>query len=167
MNLLLINHYAGSPHHGMEYRPYYLAREWVRAGHAVTIVAASFSHVRQRQPDVPSGGREEAIDGITYRWFATPAYVGNGVARLLNIWAFLRRLWRDAPRLAQHIRPDVVIASSTYPFDIWVARRIARLARARLVYEVHDLWPASPVELGGMPRWHPFVRLCQKAENDA
>ena len=30
MNILLINHYAGSPQHGMEYRPYYLAREWVR-----------------------------------------------------------------------------------------------------------------------------------------
>jgi glycosyltransferase involved in cell wall biosynthesis len=38
----------------------------------------------------------------------------------------------------------VVIASSTYPMDIWVARRIARLAGARLVYEVHDLWPLSP-----------------------
>lgn len=31
MNILLVNHYAGSVHHGMEYRPYYLAREWVRA----------------------------------------------------------------------------------------------------------------------------------------
>jgi glycosyltransferase involved in cell wall biosynthesis len=29
------------------------------------------------------------------------------------------------------------------------------------------LWPASPVELGSMPRWHPFILLCQKAENDA
>ena len=30
MNILLINHYAGSPQYGMEYRPYYLAREWVK-----------------------------------------------------------------------------------------------------------------------------------------
>jgi glycosyltransferase involved in cell wall biosynthesis len=32
---------------------------------------------------------------------------------------------------------------------------------------VHDLWPASPVELGGMSRWHPFIILCQKAEDAA
>ena len=42
MNILLINHYAGSPQHGMEYRPYYLAREWVRAGHTVQIVATAY-----------------------------------------------------------------------------------------------------------------------------
>ena len=51
MNILLINHYAGSPRHGMEYRPYYLAREWVRLGHKVQIVAASWSHVRPVQPE--------------------------------------------------------------------------------------------------------------------
>jgi len=48
VNILLINHYAGSRNHGMEYRPYYLSREWVRLGHNVTVVAASFSHLRTR-----------------------------------------------------------------------------------------------------------------------
>ena len=169
MNILLINHYAGSPRDGMEYRPYYLAREWVRAGHHVQIVAAAYSHVRSRQPAMPGRSRvlDEAIDGIAYRWLPAPAYVGNGIGRVGNIWAFLSRLWRDSKVLVHEFRPDVVIASSTYPMDIWVARRIARLARAKLVYEVHDLWPASPIELAGMSPKHPFIRLCQKAENDA
>jgi glycosyltransferase involved in cell wall biosynthesis len=167
LNILLINHYAGSPRHGMEFRPYYLAREWVRAGHAVTIVAASFSHVRQRQPEADGGLRRESIDGIDYEWLRTPAYAGNGLDRARNVWAFLRRVWREAPRLATSPAPHAVIASSTYPLDIWVARRIAQRAGARLVYEVHDLWPASLVELSGMPRWHPFVQLCRKAERDA
>ena len=167
MNLLLINHYAGSPQHGMEYRPYYLAREWLRAGHRVQIVAAAYSHVRSRQPEVGAQPRDELIDGIAYRWLPAPPYVGNGIGRVRNIWAFLSRLWREAPRLAREFAPDVVIASSTYPLDIWVARRIARLARAKLVYEVHDLWPASPIELSGMSPRHPFIRLCQKAEDDA
>lgn len=167
MRLLLVNHYAGSPAHGMEFRPYYLAREWVRAGHEVTIVAASHSHVRAVQPVVPGQPVEELIDGIRYRWLPTPHYAGNGVGRLRNILSFLRQLRADAWRLTRELRPEVVIASSTYPMDVWVAKRLARLARARLVYEVHDLWPLSLIELSGMSPRHPFALLCAKAEADA
>ncbi|WP_457427098.1 glycosyltransferase family 4 protein [Roseateles sp. P5_E7] len=166
MRLLLVNHYAGSPHHGMEFRPYYLAREWVRAGHEVTIVAASHSHVRAVQPEMAGEPREELIDGIRYRWLPVPAYQGNGVGRLLNIFSFLRQLRADAGRLTREFKPDAVIASSTYPMDIWVARKLAKLAMAKLVYEVHDLWPLSLIELSGMSPRHPFAMLCGKAEAD-
>jgi glycosyltransferase involved in cell wall biosynthesis len=170
LNLLLINHYAGAPELGMEYRPYYLAREWARAGHRVCIVAASFSHVRARQPALRRAASEQLIDGITYRWLRTPRYRGNGVGRAWNIARFLARLWREAPALAQRWQPDAVIASSTYPMDIWLARRIARRCEpkpAKLVYEIHDLWPLSPIELSGMSPNHPFIRLCQRAEDAA
>jgi glycosyltransferase involved in cell wall biosynthesis len=168
MNILLINHYAGSVLHGMEYRPYYLAREWVRRGHRVTIVASSTSHLRNQAPALNGQRRlDETIDGIDYIWLATPSYRGNGAARVRNMAAFVSRLWRDAAQLASGIRPDVVIASSTYPLDIWPARRIARQAGARLLFEVHDLWPLSPMELGGYSRWHPFIMLLQAAENYA
>ena len=168
MRILYLNHYAGSPQHGMEYRPYYLAREWVRGGHEVQMIAASYSHVRSRQPDLKGEvSRDEAIAGIAYRWLATPPYTGNGVGRVRNIAVFLGRLWRESAHWAEAWRPDAVIASSTYPMDIWVARRIARRARAKLVFEVHDLWPASPIELSGMSPRHPFIMMCQKAENDA
>lgn len=163
MNILYLNHYAGSPALGMEYRPYYLAREWVRAGHRVQMVAATYSHVRTRQP----AAGDELIDGIDYHWVATPPYRGNGWGRVRNIVTFLASVWRDARRRVAAFRPDVVIASSTYPMDIWVARRLARLAGAKLVYEVHDLWPLSPMELFDMPRWHPFIVLCQAAEDTA
>ena len=168
MNILLINHYAGSVRHGMEYRPYYLAREWVRAGHRVRIVAASNSHLRAQTPEL-NGRRvfDETIDGIDYRWHATPAYRGNGLGRAANMAAFVAALYRGAPRLARNFQPDLVIASSTYPADIWPARRIAALAGARLAFEVHDLWPLSPMELGGMPAWHPFIVLMQAAEDYA
>jgi glycosyltransferase involved in cell wall biosynthesis len=171
VNIVLINHYAGAPALGMEYRPFYLAREWARAGHRVCIVAASHSHVRARQPELGGASvREQVIDGITYRWLRTPRYSGNGLARAWNIVRFLACLWRDAPRLARAWQPDVVIASSTYPMDVWLARRIARLCaprRVKVVYEIHDLWPLSPIELSGMSPRHPFARLCQKAEDDA
>ncbi|MFY7903648.1 MAG: glycosyltransferase family 4 protein, partial [Rubrivivax sp.] len=163
MNILYLNHYAGTPALGMEYRPYFLAREWVRLGHRVQVVAADHSHVRARQPRAG----DETIDGVSWRWVSTPPYRGNGFARFRNILAFLRALWSDAPRWAAAFRPDAVIASSTYPMDIWPARRIARLAGARLVHEVHDLWPLSPIELSGMSPWHPFALLCQRAEDAA
>ena len=38
MNILYLEHYAGSPEMGMEFRPYYLAREWVKMGHKVIII---------------------------------------------------------------------------------------------------------------------------------
>jgi len=171
MNILYLNHYAGSPLHGMEYRPYYLSREWVRSGHAVRILGGSFSHVRSKQPMVDGTGishpTTEWIEGIEYTWYPTPPYQGNGPARVLNIWAFLRQVWLDSKRVVADCKPDVVIASSTYPLDIWVARRLARLAKAKLVFEVHDLWPLSPIELGGMSPRHPFILLCQWAENNA
>ena len=41
------------------------------------------------------------------------------------------------------------------------------MARGSLVYEVHDLWPLSPMELGSMSKWHPFIMLVQAAEDYA
>ena len=160
MNIVYLNHYAGTPALGMEFRPYYLAREWVRAGHAVRMLAADFSHVRAHQPTE----RQQWVDGIDYRWFHTPAYQGNGLGRVKNIAHFLSAVWRASAALVAEQRPDVVIASSTYPMDIWVAARLARQAGAVLVFEVHDLWPLSPIELSGMSPWHPFALLCGAAE---
>lgn len=170
MNILLINHYAGSLKHGMEYRPYYMAQEWVKAGHRVRIVASDFSHVRSHHPKRTldkSTNWHESIDGIDYQWIATPEYIGNGVSRVRNIATFLARVFFASRQIAEDFKPDAVIASSTYPMDIWVARRIAKLANAKLVFEVHDLWPLSPIEIGGMSASHPFIRLCQVAENAA
>ena len=159
MNILLINHYAGSPRDGMEYRPYYLAREWVRLGHRVLVVAASHAHVRAQQPLLAGRSRRnETIDGVEYSWLKTPPYSGNGVGRIRNMLAFLHGLYRQGRQLAQSFKPDLVIASSTYPMDIWPAQ---------LVFEVHDLWPLSPMELGGLSRWHPFIMVVQAAEDYA
>lgn len=167
MRILLINHYAGSVRHGMEFRPFYMAREWTRRGHTVKIVAASFSHIRQKNNEFRPRVAEEVIEGVSYRWYRTPEYQGNGVGRVKNMIAFVSALWWGAREIADEFRPDVVISSSTYPMDIWPARKIARLANARLIFEVHDLWPLSPMELGGMSRWHPFIMVVQRAEDYA
>lgn len=167
MNILLINHYAGSIRHGMAFRPYYLAKEWTRAGHKVTIAAASYSHIRSKQPEIAAPACDEVIDSVNYRWYRTPPYRGNGTTRVMNMLAFMQALNRDAKRLVADTKPDAVIASSTYPMDIWPARRIAKLSGARLVFEVHDLWPLAPMAVSGMPKWHPFIIWVQAAEDYA
>ncbi|AOB24892.1 glycosyltransferase family 4 protein [Bordetella bronchiseptica] len=166
MHILLLNHYAGSPDHGMEYRPYYLAREWGRQGHRVQIIASSESHLRLRNPTVNTPTAVETINGIEYCWIRTSPYEGNGVRRLINMAQFTARVYGMATALAAS-RPDIVIASSTYPYDIVAARRIARKAKARLVYEIHDLWPLTPQLLGNFPSWHPMIASMQWAENYA
>ncbi len=166
MNILYINHYAGSPRHGMEFRPYYLARRWAEKGCGVTIAASSFSHLRTQNPEL--GGRKfmvQNIDGVRYFWIAGNKYCGNNLGRIKNMLSFLRGLYRYRRRIVETGGPDAVIASSTYPLDIYPAHRIARKYGAMLLYEVHDLWPLSPIELGGMSPKHPYIRLMQAAED--
>lgn len=167
MNIMLINHYAGSPEMGMEYRPFYLAKQWQAMGHTVVIVAASFAHIRTHQPVVSSDFQEDIIHDVKYLWVTTPKYQGNGFARVKNMYVFTRKLKKKASFLAKKYKPDLVIASSTYPLDNYPARKIAQLSGAKYFYEVHDLWPLSPKELGGMPAYHPFIMWMQKAENYA
>ncbi|MFH2096465.1 MAG: glycosyltransferase family 4 protein, partial [Bacteroidota bacterium] len=167
MNILYINHYAGSPEMGMEYRPFYMAREWAKPGHHTTIVAASFAHVRTNQPIVDEIFKKALHLETEYLFVKTREYKGNDLNRVRNIRTFVRVLSRSAKTIAEVYKPDVVIASSTYPLDIYPARKIARYAGAKLVFEVHDLWPLSPMELGGYKKWHPFIMILQRAENYA
>jgi len=167
MNILLINHYAGNNKLGMEYRPYYLANEWIKQGHNVLIVASSQAHVRSSQPDVKRNLQIDTIDGINYLWIKTNKYNGNGIGRIFNIFVFIIKLIFNKNKIIKIFKPDVVIASSTYPLDIFPANKIAKQCNAKLVFEVHDLWPLSPMELGGYSKNHPFIKVMQWAENFA
>jgi glycosyltransferase involved in cell wall biosynthesis len=167
MNILLLNHYAGSLKYGMEFRPYCFAREWVKAGHSVRIVAASFSHLRQIQPAVTGSVTLEKIDGILYCWVKTPSYSGNTLWRAWNIFMFLLRLKLCKKEIMKGFTPDIVIGSSTYPLDNLAVHGLARPFKARQIYEVHDLWPLSLIDLGGMSPHHPFVQLMKWAEHYA
>lgn len=173
MNIILINHYAGSAKMGMEFRPYYMAREWVKAGYNVTIVAGDYSHLRKINPKVGFDFQEEEIDGIIYCWMKAGAYSGNGVKRAFSMFRFVGKLWLHAGIIAKKYHPDIVIASSTYPLDTFAAQKIVyicerimnKIGGVRLIHEVHDMWPITPMEMYGMKAWHPFIVLLQWAEN--
>lgn len=167
MNILYLEHYAGSLEMGMEFRPYYLSREWVKMGHKVTIIAGSYSHLRKKNPNVKRDFQKEIIDGIEYVWLKTGRYEGNGVVRALTMERFVRKLQMHSKMIVKRWKPDIVISSSTYPLDTYPAQKISKIAKAKYIHEVHDMWPATLCEIGGMPKIHPFVVAMQMAENSA
>ncbi len=169
MNILYINHYAGSPEMGMEFRPYYLAREWVKMEHKVTIIAGDYSHLRKKNPEVAHDLQRERIDGIDYYWLRTGSYNGNGVKRAITMVRFCTKLYSLSDWINRKIKPDVIISSSTYPIDSIPAHHIAKKSSKKVkhIHEVHDMWPSTLIEIGGMSKWNPFVMLMQFGENYA
>lgn len=167
MNILYICHYAGSPKMGMSFRMYYLAKEWQKMGHTVRIVAGDYSHLRIKNPRVKKDFTTNLIDGIKYTWIKTGKYEGNGIKRAITMFRFVSKLWYHAKGLAKAWKPDVVITSSTYPLDTFAGQKIAKYANAKYIHEVHDMWPATLYEIGGMSKTNPFVVIMQIAENSA
>lgn len=161
MRILLIDHYMGSEKLGMEFRPYYLCKEWARIGYEPTTIGGSYSHLRKSQPRKLGW---ESENGIDFLWLWTNKYKGNGILRLISMLIFVVQLLLLAPYIALRVKPHFIIASSTYPLDIFPSWLIAKLSGARLIFEIHDLWPLSPMELGGYSKKHPFIMLMRFGE---
>jgi len=56
-------------------------------------------------------------------------------------------------------KPDVILASSPHPFAGLAGWLLAKLKRARFIFEVRDLWPQTFVEIGGYSSRSPVVKL--------
>ncbi|MDA8085793.1 MAG: glycosyltransferase family 4 protein [Nitrospiraceae bacterium] len=151
----------------MEYRHFYLSREWTRLGHRICIAAASQSHLHSRKPKTSGTITEEEIEGVRYFWLKSPKYDGNGIGRVLNMLVFSLMLMPLKSRILGHFRPDLVIASCPHPFVIYGARGIARATGAGLFFEARDLWPLTLTDLGGISPRHPFIIMMQMAEDFA
>jgi glycosyltransferase involved in cell wall biosynthesis len=160
----IVNQYAGSPRHGMEYRHYYLARALAGRGHRVVVITGTRSHLFTRPPEVSRPFTLETIDGVTYCWVAGPRYErAISLGRIINMAAFALRLERLP--VAKLPRPDAILVSSPSLFPLPVAARWARRFGARLAFEVRDIWPLTIRELGGLSTRHPLVVLMQWLED--
>lgn len=153
-----VNQYAGSPHHGMEFRHYELGRQLVELGARVVVISGSYSHLFAHQPIVRATYQLEEIDGLTYCWVRVPRYArAISVGRILSMVVFMLRLFRLPTRRLP--APDAIVVSSPSLFPILPARLWARGADRRLVFEVRDVWPLTLQELGGLSRLHPLVAV--------
>jgi glycosyltransferase involved in cell wall biosynthesis len=159
----IICQYAGSPRHGMNYRPYFVGRELARNGCRVCVISGSFSHQYIELPRTTGRFTIEEIDGLTYCWVKTPVYADAGSLWRAYSWlAFSCRLLLLGQSLLP--RPDIILVSSPMPFPIVNGFLLSRRHHARLVFEVSDIWPLSLVEIGGVSRFHPLVVVLQALE---
>lgn len=165
MHIWYIHPYAGGPGLGTHYRPYQLARAWRRQGHTATIFVAGFHHLLEAKDALEPHFQ---IDGVRYVTIPARRYLGNGLGRILNMWDFAsglssarRKYERNEPR------PDAIVVSSPHPFPIFAAHALARRYRAKLIFEIRDIWPLSLTEILGVSPLHPFVQMCAYAERFA
>ena len=165
-NIWIISQYSSTPETGIGGRHYYLARELARQGHEVHLVAASYTHLLRRLPDVDEKYHTTKVDGFNFVWVKTSAYPNaNSLRRILNWLLFSRRLG-GLPKAIPG-RPDTIIYSSPSLVPYLGAYRLAKRLGSKLVWDIRDIWPLTFIELGGYSKWHPFVVLSNWIESFA
>ena len=158
MNIWIINQYAGSPYYGMNYRSYYLSKEFIQKGHKVQLFAASFSHLFKHLPQIKGTFTDEKIDGIDYVWVKTPTYSNSkSIKRFYNMLVFMFKLFFF--KTSSKARPDIIIISSLSLFTVLNALLWSRRLKVPFIFEVRDIWPLTLVELGSVSDNHPLVKL--------
>jgi len=159
LNIWILNHHALTPVMSGGTRHYDFAKELVKRGHSVTIVASSF-HYAKYQEMKEYGDSEyllEAMDGIQFVWFKTPAYFGNGIGRVINMLSYTLKALKFMPKLSQN-KPDIIVGSSVHLFAVWAAYRLSLRYKVPFIMEVRDLWPQTLIDMG-ISKWHPFILL--------
>lgn len=130
-------------------RSYEFARYLTGRGHHVTIVTAGGGEdwpgralTRRRQV--------EGIDVLEVRAGYADYVRGTKLGYARRIWEFARFAVAATVAVAREPRPDVVYATSpplTMALPAFVA---SRRHRAPLVFEVRDLWPEAPIQMGAL-----------------
>ena len=164
MNIWLLHPFAGGPHLGRHWRPYWLADAWARMGHRPVVICANLHHLLIGETRRPGPKR---IGNVDFWFVETPPYKSN-LGRLRNNVSFGPQFGRDAGAISQQFgKPDLIIASTPHLFFLSAARRTAHRLDAKFWIEVRDLWPESIVALGLVPAWHPLVKILAWQERRA
>ncbi len=136
MKIVYIHQYFKTPEEGGAIRSYYLAKALVQAGHEVVMIT---SH--HQQDDLL-----KKIDGIQVHYLAVPYH--NALGTRARVKAFIRFAWK-AYRLAARFKgADVYYITST-PLTVGLtALTLKYLHGKKYFFEVRDLWPEAPIQMG-------------------
>jgi glycosyltransferase involved in cell wall biosynthesis len=138
-------------------------REWVAAGHKVTVItcAPNFPGGRVFDGYRNSWRQQESIDGIEVIrvWTYIAANAGFG-RRVLDYLSFMVTAFMCGLSVR---RPDVIVGTSPQFFTVCAAWALAAMKRRPFVFELRDLWPDSIKAVGAM-RQSFAIRLLEKLE---
>jgi glycosyltransferase involved in cell wall biosynthesis len=163
VDIIYFHQYFATRRRSTATRSYELARRLVDRGHRVTIVSRDTRRLETGREQPPAGRlvAREQVDGIDVLFLNIP--YANRYSTPVRLASFAAFTVAAAVAGALERRPDVVFASST-PLTIGIAGlSTARIKRVPFVFEVRDLWPAVPVELGAL-KSEPAVRSAQWLE---
>ena len=162
MNIWLINHYAVPPSLYPLARTTYFAKHLMKAGHSVTVFAASMVHNSEiNLINDKSPYHEETVEGVHYVYVRTCFYKGNGIRRIINMFQFAKRLPKVC-RLFEN--PDAILASTATPPACMAGINLSKKYRCRGIAEVSDLWPESFVAYGLIRKQNPLLFLMYQYE---
>jgi len=166
MRILFLSHYYPPEVNAPASRTSEHCREWVRAGHDVTVVTCAPNHPRGTlYPGYANKlWHEETIDGVRVVRLWTYLAANEGFTRrTLNYASYLATVTAALPHLPT---ADIVISTSPQ-FFCGLAGRIVRAAkRIPWVLEIRDLWPESIVTVGAM-KTGPAIRALEALERTA
>lgn len=140
MNILYIHQYFKTPDQPGGTRSYWIARKLVQKGHNVFMLTTSSS--------ISCDTEKKIIDGINVI-FMNVAYDNKmGIAKRLI--AFIRFMLKSTIYAMKMKNIDMVIATST-PLTIGLpALALKKLKKIPYLFEVRDLWPEVPIQMGGL-----------------
>jgi glycosyltransferase involved in cell wall biosynthesis len=140
MRIVYIHQYYCNPSMTGGIRSYEQARRLVAQGHEVHVITTDITGGKRSL-----GWRRTDDDGIQVHWFSVP--YSNTMSFTQRLRAFAEFMVLAAVK-ATALKADLVFATST-PLTVAVPGVLAaKLRRVPFVFEVRDLWPEVPIEMG-------------------
>src|SRR5690554_3922289 len=140
MNILYIHQYFKTPREPGGTRSYWITQELLNNGHQVTMITADPKATQKR--------REVMIDGIKVIYLKE-AY-NQDMSVFTRLKAFLGFVWKSITEARKQKDIDLVIATST-PLTVGITALYMKwFKRIPYIFEVRDLWPEVPIQMGAI-----------------
>ncbi|QCX38829.1 glycosyltransferase family 4 protein [Aureibaculum algae] len=142
MRIIYFYQYFTTPKGSYGTRVYEFTKEWVEQGHEVIVVTSVYA---KSDINATKFIENQTIDGIELKIINVK--IDNKQSFLKRIYTFLVYSFFSI-YYAFTLKGDIVIASSG-PITVGIPGLVANIfRRKKFVFEVRDLWPEGPIELG-------------------